>query len=348
MPATHRMRRARSGTTASSSSTSRCGPSRSRPVSTTRATATAGLSSPLAARGACARTGQGAIPLALVVLNLLAVAVGTWAARRVAAPRAASRPGSRFSTPPFPGVFFGVWRNLLSEPLAYALTAVALLVFAPVTGRARIALSLRRSSRSRSLTPERRLLSSCSSGLQLPRRSGTTPVGSRSLRDRVASPLPRLYRFVFLNLWLGTPGLPAQVRRRRCRSGGIGHYFPWQASKACSVCMRCFCRVCSVLPSRLAALLRGNEGARGLGAARERGPFVVLLPAAAYVDYASAGRISTSVVLAFLLSLPALTRVFPTTRAWMYVAHDRVVRALVSPSACVRCALVAEERRGRR
>jgi hypothetical protein len=47
--------------------------------------------------------------------------------------------------------------------------------------------------------------------------------------------------------------------------------------------------------------------------------FVVFLPAAAYEDYASAGRISTSVVLAFLLSLPALTRVFPTTRAWMWL-----------------------------
>ena len=41
--------------------------------------------------------------------------------------------------------------------------------------------------------------------------------------------------------------------------------------------------------------------------------------AAAYDDYASAGRISTSVVLAFLLALPALARVYPTTRAWMWL-----------------------------
>ena len=47
--------------------------------------------------------------------------------------------------------------------------------------------------------------------------------------------------------------------------------------------------------------------------------FVVFLPAAAYEDYASAGRISTGVFLAFLLSLPALTGVFPTTRAWMWL-----------------------------
>ena len=65
---------------------------------------------PLAARG-LALGRQEAIPLALVVLNLLAVAVGTWAIakwlRREQFPE-----WFALLYAAFPGVFFGVWRDL--------------------------------------------------------------------------------------------------------------------------------------------------------------------------------------------------------------------------------------------
>ena len=92
---------------------------------------------PLAARG-LALGRQAAIPLALVLVNLLAVGVGTWAVaawlRRESFPE-----WFALLYAAFPGVFFGVWRDL-SEPLAYALAAVALLVFDGDRSR-RIALS---------------------------------------------------------------------------------------------------------------------------------------------------------------------------------------------------------------
>jgi heme/copper-type cytochrome/quinol oxidase subunit 3 len=76
----------------------------------------------------------------------------------------------------------------------------------------------------------------------------------------------------------------------------------------------CFCVALAVV-----ALARGARSPAVWALLANALLFVVFLPAAAYEGYASAGRISTSVFLAFLLSLPALTRVFPTTRAWMWL-----------------------------
>ena len=192
---------------------------------------------PLAARG-LALGQQGAIPLALVVVNLLAVAVGTWA---VAAwlRRERFSPWFAFLYAAFPGVFFGVWRDL-SEPLAYALTAVALLVFAEDRPR-RIALSA-------AFFAVAILTREATAVFMLVWAAALAVRGRRfwAALFAMGSLLPYLaYRFVFLNLWLGNAGLRPRFGRRRCRSVGSVTTSRGEAS-SCSVCMRCFCRVRSV------------------------------------------------------------------------------------------------------
>jgi hypothetical protein len=265
---------------------------------------------PLAARG-LALGRQGAIPLALVLVNLLAVAVGTWA---VASWLRRERFPAWFALlyAAFPGLFFGVWRDL-SEPLAYALTAVALLVFAGDRPR-RIALSA-------AFFAVAILTREAAAVFMLVWAVALAAQGRRlwAALFAMGSLLPYLsYRFVFLNLWLGNAGLPAQVRPTPVPFGGIFHYFPWggvELQRVYAVLVPgTFC-----VALALTALLRGTRAPEVWALLVNALLFVVLLSAAAYMDYASAGRISTGVVLAFLLSLPALTRVFPTTRAWMWL-----------------------------
>ena len=265
---------------------------------------------PLAARG-LALGRQGALPLALVVVNLLAVAIGTWA---VAAWLRRERFSEWFALlyAAFPGVFYGVWRDL-SEPLAYALTAVALLVFD-------------------NDRPRRIMLSAAVFAVAILTREGAAVfmlvwAGALAVQGRRAgaalfaagSLAPYLaYRFVFLDEWLGNAGLPAQLRPTPVPFGGIAHYFPWggvELQRAYAVLLPgAFCVAIALI-----ALRRGARAPAVWALLANALVFVVFLSAKAYEDYASAGRISTSVVLAFLLALPALSRVFTTTRAWMWL-----------------------------
>lgn len=266
---------------------------------------------PLAARG-LALGRQEAIPLTLVVLNLLAVAVGTWA---IAAWLRRERFPEWFALlyAAFPGVFFGVWRDL-SEPLAYSLTAVALLAFDGDRPR-RLALSA-------SLFAVAILTREGAAVFALV-WAAALAVEGRRLRATlfaVGSLMPYLaYRFVFLNVWLGNAGLPEKLQPTPVPFGGIGHYFPWggvELQRVYAVLLPgTFCVALAVI-----ALVRGARAPAVWALLANALLFVVFLPAAAYEDYSSAGRISASVFLAFLLSLPALTRVFPTTtRAWLWV-----------------------------
>ena len=265
---------------------------------------------PLAARG-LALGRQEAIPLALIVLSLLAVAVGTWA---IAAWLRRERFPEWFALlyAAFPGVFFGVWRDL-SEPLAYSLAALALLAFDGDRPR-RIALS--------AVLFSVAILTREGAAVFALVWAASLAVQGRRLRATlfaIGSLLPYLaYRFVFLDEWLGNAGLPEKLRPTPVPFGGIGHYFPWggvELQRVYAVLVPgTFCVALAVV-----ALARGARAPAVWALLANALLFVVFLPAAAYEDYASAGRISTGVFLAFLLSLPALTRVFPTTRAWMWL-----------------------------
>ena len=265
---------------------------------------------PLAARG-LALGRQEAIPLALLVLNLLAVAVGTWAIaawlRREGFPE-----WFALLYAAYPGVFFGVWRDL-SEPLAYSLTALAVLAFDGERPR-RIALSAALFSVA-TLTREGAAVFALVWAASLAVQGRRLP----ATLFAVGSIVPYLaYRFVFLDLWLGNAGLPEKLRPTPVPFGGIGHYFPWggvELQRVYAVLVPgTFCVALAVV-----ALVRGARTPAVWALLANALLFVVFLPAAAYEDYSSAGRISTSVFLTFLLSLPALTRAFPTTRAWMWL-----------------------------
>ena len=265
---------------------------------------------PLAARG-LALGRQTAIPLALLVVNLLAVAIGTWA---VAAWLRRARFPEWFALlyAAFPGVFLGVWRDL-SEPLAYALTAVALLAFDAERPR-RIALSAALFAVA--------ILTREGAAVFMLVWAAALAVQGRRLRSALfamGSLVPYLmYRFAFLDLWLGSAGVPSQVRPTPVPFGGIGHYFPWGGVELQRVYAVLLPGIFCVTLASI-ALVRGARAPAVWALLANALIFVVFLSAKAYEDYISAGRISTGVVLAFLLSLPALARVFPTTRAWMWL-----------------------------
>ena len=265
---------------------------------------------PMAARG-LALGRQAAIPFALVVINLFAVAVGTWA---VAAWLRREHFSMWFALvyAAFPGLFFGVLRDL-SEPLAYALTAVALLVFdADRTRRIALAAALFAVA----------ILTREAAALFMLVWAAELAVQGRRVRAVVfmgAALLPYLaYRFVFLEVWLGSAGFPSELRPTALPFGGMAHDFPWggdELQRAYAVLLPgTFC-----VALALVALLRGARAPAVWALLANALVFVVFLPTKAYEDYASAGRISTGVVLAFVLSLPALARVFTTTRAWMWL-----------------------------
>ena len=227
-----------------------------------RATATAG-SSTRSRRAGLALGRQEAIPLALVVLNLLAVAVGTWAiAKWLRRERFPEWFALLYAA--FPGVFFGVWRDL-SEPLAYSLTAVALLAFDGERPR-RIALSASLFAvaiLTREGPPVFALVWAAALALQ-GRRLRATLFAIGSLVPYLA------YQFVFLNQWLGNAGLPEKLQPTPVPFGGIGHYFPWggvELQRVYAVLLPgCFCVALAVV-----ALVRGQKPRR-LGPARERAP----------------------------------------------------------------------------
>ena len=264
---------------------------------------------PLAARG-LALGRQEAIPFALDRRQPARRRSGHLGDRRMAAPRAL--PGVvRAALRAFPGVFFGVRRTSRADGL-----------FADRARAARV----RRDGRAGSRSPPRSSLSRSSPARQPPssRSSGPHRLAIQGRRLRAAlfaigSLLPYLvYRFMFLDMWLGNAGLPEKLRPTPVPFGGIGHYFPWggvELQRVYAVLLPgTFCVALAVV-----ALVRGARAPAVWALLANALLFVVFLPAAAYEDYASAGRISTGVFLAFLLSLPALTGVFPTTRAWMWL-----------------------------
>jgi hypothetical protein len=265
---------------------------------------------PLAAR-ALALGRQGAIPLALIVVNLLAVGGGTWAVATWLRRRGQSA-WLALLFAAFPGVFFAVWRDL-SETLAYSLTAVALLVFDGDRPRRLAASSVLFAFAG--LTREGALVYAVVWAIALfveRRRLGATLFAAGAV-------LPYLsYRFIFLRLWLGHAGVPPGVRPTLVPFSGVFHFFPWEGTE--------LQRVYSVfLPGMFClglaayALYRGAREPAVWALLVNAIVFVVLLPASSYEDIKSALRISTSVLLALVLALPALARVLPVNRTWLWV-----------------------------
>jgi hypothetical protein len=252
-----------------------------------------------------------AIPYAMILLNLAAVIAGTlfvaiWLRRHRLPPAYALLYGL------FPGLIFACFRDL-TEPLAYALVAGAVLLFDRSTSW-RLAVSATVFAIA-ALTRETTLVFPAVLTLSLLLGRGET--GSWGLRAgrawlRAASfgagvLVPLLAWRLFLSFWLG--GAPTQESAGGLSAlvpfHGLAAWWPWSR-------MHVLILVSVVLPSLLSlaivvAALRHKMTAYLWIVVANIVAFVVFLPYVVYVDYFAAGRAAIGVVLALLLALPACT-----------------------------------------
>ena len=245
---------------------------------------------PLAARAA--GFGQAdLIPLALLLVNLLAVGAGTLALAVILRDRGLS-PWYAALFGFYPGLFVAVSHDL-AEPLAYALAALGLVA----VERSRIPLAAALFALA-GLARETTLL--------IPLALAAWPaLGRRRFPDTAllaATIVPYLLLRAGLWAWLGSPGDAEAQKLELVPFGGLIAQWPWNALTLEQI-------YAVVTPALLALAItvvaRVPRAALALVAVNVL-VLVVLLPEPSYVDYDASGRITTGVVLAFLLCLPAV------------------------------------------
>lgn len=263
---------------------------------------------PLLAR-ALAVGQAGAVPITMLVLNLLAVgagtlAIATWLRRRRMSPWFSLLYGL------YPGLIFAVFRDL-TEPLAFGLVAVSAVVF---DRRSRSALTtsavlLALAALARETTLAFAL--GLAFALVVPEQSGATIRGikwRRALAFFAACSVPALlWRIVVARLVGGSAREPGDGLRSIVPFHGILDYWPWDSQHvliATSVVLPTLIGLASLpwLLRRPAA--RGSAILFALNAAA----FVVFVPRIAEVDYGAAGRIAVGAVLASIICLPSWPR----------------------------------------
>lgn len=279
-----------------------------------------------------------AIPLALIGVNWLALGGGTlavaaWLKRRSCSPWLALLYGC--ST----GLFIALQGDL-TEPLAYALVALAIYLF-DFGGQRRVlwsgiafALAM--------LTRESTAIFAALYGLAL-LLGGTThaeegaaaQTGSATerhwpveVRQRLAANwrstallfaiafLPFAVYKGFLVLWLGSVGVPGAVRLDIVPFHGLLVYWPLPGPllvEVDSVVLPAV--VCAGMG--LWALKRHIWRVEIWALLANVVFFVVLLPQASYINLAASARITTGVVLAALLCIPSMDRLTKGKRSWL-------------------------------
>ncbi len=280
-----------------------------------------------------------AIPWALIAVNWLALGGGTlavaaWLKRHACSPWLALVYG--FST----GLFIALQADL-TEPLAYALVALAIYLF-DFGGRRRVlwagvafALAI--------LTRETTAVFAALYGLTLLVRgigqpSPATPAQAGvatqtrwrvDLRQRIAAAnwrsaallfavafLPYAVYKGFLLLWLGSGGVPDAVRLDVVPFHGLLAYWPLPGPlliEVDSVVVPGL--VCAGMG--LWALKRRMFGVEIWALLINILLFIVLLPKASYINLDASARITTGIVLAALLCVPAMDRVTKGKRLWI-------------------------------
>lgn len=273
-----------------------------------------------------------AIPLALIVINWLALGGGTlavaaWLKRHGCTPWLALLYGC--ST----GLFIALQGDL-TEPLAYALVALAIYLF-DFGGRRRVlwsglafALAI--------LSRETTAVFAALYGLAL--LVGSTPdeAGSASspsgviaeLRRRIAAHwssaalllavafVPFALYKVFLLFWLGSVGVPDAVRLDIVPFHGLLAYWPLPGPlliEVDSVVLPAL--VCAAMG--LWALSRHMWRVEIWALLANIVLFVVLLPKASYINLDASARITTGIVLAALLCIPSMDRLAKGKRTWI-------------------------------
>jgi hypothetical protein len=287
---------------------------------------------PMAAR-ALALGRPGLIPYMLIIVNWLALAGGTtalaaWLRRKRVSPWFALVYGL------YPGLFFGLQRDL-SEPLAYGLVALAVLLFdralsnfPPSRGEGRVGPLLAAAAvfALAALTRETTAVFALLYGASLLVRGP----GMSGWRERVLANWRKAALFVavalvplaawkgLLLIWLGPHG-DAGLQFTALPFQGIWH---WRGAITTVEQMDQIRSV--VLPGVLCgatavvALARGILKRDVIVLLAHVLLFVVFMQAASYANYSGSGRISTGVVLAALLCLPVIG--YLGQRAWFWIS----------------------------
>jgi hypothetical protein len=246
------------------------------------------------------------IPATLILVNLLALTAGTailalWLSRKGLSPWLALIFGL------YPGLFVSLWRDL-TEPLSYALVALAVYLF-DFGGRRRslwagVAFGLA------ALARETAVIFTFVYGLVLLYRRRWRE-GAELLALGI---LPLAAYTVFLRLEFGSNGTqqPASAP-----FSGLTSYWPWQGEQIDLV-------LAIVVPGLICAALAcwslaRRRSAEAVSLLANVTILVIFLPAAAYVEYYAAGRASAGVILAALLCLPLFDQVLGRNRTWLWV-----------------------------
>lgn len=262
------------------------------------------------------------IPLALVLVNWLALGGGT-AALALWLRRKGRSPWLALLYSLYPGLFFAVQRDL-TEPLAYALVALAVYLF-DFGGRRRVlwagvAFALA------GLARETTLIFAVVYALALlwTTRSAEATDGVRArlvagwrpaalLLALSFAPLALLK--LFLARWLGPTGVPSTVLPVLLPFQGLLAQGPWQGQQTLVVAG-------DVLPALLMAALgvfvlaRRRATVEVWALLANVALCVVLLNPTSY-DLMAAGRVMSGVVLAALLCVPTFDAAIPRHRLWL-------------------------------
>lgn len=269
------------------------------------------------------------IPLALVLVNWLAIGGGT-AALALWLRRMGRSPWLALLYSFYPGLFFAVQRDL-TEPLAYAFVALAVYLF-DFGGRRRV-LWAGAAFALAGLARETTLIFAVvyALGLLWTTRSARTTAGvmdgacarlvagwrpAALLLALSVAPLALLK--LFLALWLGSTSIPSTVLPVLLPFQGLLAQGPWQGQQSLVVAG-------DVLPALLVAALgmvalaRWRVTVEVWALLANVALCVVLLNPTSY-DLMAAGRVMSGVVLAALLSVPAFDRAISRHRLWLCAA----------------------------
>jgi hypothetical protein len=268
-----------------------------------------------------------AIPYALIAINWIAIAggtlvVGLWLKQRGRSPWFALVYGL------YPGLFIGLQRDL-SEPLAYALVALAIYFF-DFGGPRRILWS-GISFALAALTRETTVLFAFLYGgtLLVEHISADHRRVQRSARWRDLALLwslamgPLLAYRVFLSVWLGSSNVPNRVWPELVPFHGLFAEWPWTPFVRLEASLAILSVVVPALVCAAVAVWALRKGVRRVEVWALLGNFllfVVLLNSSSYFDVYATQRVSAGVMLSALFCLPWFDRVTKRNHTWLLVA----------------------------
>lgn len=263
------------------------------------------------------------IPYALILINWLALAGGTLALAVLLWRRGVS-PWLALIYGLYPGLVFALRRDL-TEPLAFALVALAIYLFDQGTRRSvgwagagfALATLTRESTAIFGVTyAAASLLGGIARGRVI---SALAANWRRAALLATLTLAPYGLYKLFLLRWLGTSGVPATVAPTPVPFAGIFAYWPWRRIALEQVAL-------VTVPGLLC-------GAAALWAVWKRAwdvevwsllanvlLFVVFLNASSYATTDSLLRVTSGVVLAALLCLPVVDRVTGRRRWWFWIS----------------------------